>query len=108
MNKKHFLLTLLILLMSTVTLAQRHTDRLDRGLVAFPSESGNFVSWRRLTNEYYDVTYNLYRGNTLVASNLKKTNYNDTGGNSNSTYSVAPVVQGDLKDKCLPVSLWKS
>ena len=108
MNKKHFLLTMLILLMSTVTLAQRHTDRLDRGLVAFPSESGNFVSWRRLTNEYYDVTYNLYRGNTLVASNLKKTNYNDTGGNSNSTYSVAPVVQGDLKDKCLPVSLWKS
>lgn len=108
MNNKHFLLTMLILLMSTVTLAQRHTDRLDRGLVAFPSESGNFVSWRRLTNEYYDVTYNLYRGNTLVASNLKKTNYNDTGGNSNSTYSVAPVVQGDLKDKCLPVSLWKS
>ena len=42
--------------------AQRTMDKLGRGLVATVTQSGsgNFVSWRVLGEEYYDVTYNLY------------------------------------------------
>jgi hypothetical protein len=105
--KKLFLL-LLLGAMSTTLMAQRHTDKLDRGLVAVPTNSGNFVSWRRLTNEYYDVTYNLYRGSVKVASNLTKTSYRDTGGNSSSTYQIEPVLSGKPGEKCDAVSLWKS
>lgn len=110
MNKKHFLLTLLILLMSTVTLAQRHTDRLDRGLVVIPTGSTggsntNLVTWRRLTNEYYDVTYNVYKDGSKVASNLKKTCY-DSSGTPSSSYQVAAVVNGVEQAKCTAVTAW--
>lgn len=107
MNKKLILL-LILGAMSTTLMAQRHTDKLDRGLVAVSTNSGNFVSWRRLTNEYYDVTYNLYRGSVKVASNLTKTSYRDTGGNSSSTYQIEPVLSGKPGEKCDAVSLWKS
>lgn len=110
MNKKHFLLTMLILLMSNVTLAQRHTDRLDRGLVVIPtgSTSGsttNLVTWRRLTNEYYDVTYNVYKDGNRVASNLTKTCY-DSSGTPSSSYQVAAVVNGVEQAKCTAVTAW--
>lgn len=56
------------------SVAQRFTDNLDRGLVAVPTGStsgstSNLVSWRRLAEEYYNVTYNLYKNGTRVVSN---------------------------------------
>ena len=55
----------LMLILAVVTcmpiLAQRTTDILDRGLVAVAMKSGVFCSWRILAEEYYDVTYNIYR-----------------------------------------------
>ena len=52
--------------------AQRVTDKTGRGLVAVPSRtSGNFVSWKVLGEEYYDVTYNLYANGSKIASDLK-------------------------------------
>ena len=49
--------------------AQRTMDKLGRGLVATVTQSGsgNFVSWRVLGEEYYDVAYNLYANGELVA-----------------------------------------
>ena len=85
--------------------AQRHTDQLDRGLVAMPAASGNFVSWRRQADESNNVTYNLYRGSTQVATGLHVTNFKDTGGNSGSTYKVEAVVNGE-KRMCDAVGLW--
>jgi hypothetical protein len=50
--------------------AQRVIDKLDRGVVAVKTSSGVFVSWRIQSDEYYDVTYNLYRDGSLIAENL--------------------------------------
>ena len=55
--------------------AQRMTDRLGRGLVAVPTGSSgnsttNMVTWRRLAEEYFGVTYNLYKNGSLLASGL--------------------------------------
>ena len=73
------------LVISFVAMAQRVTDKLDRGLVALPSGSGNFVSWRIMGEEYYDVEYNLYRdGVKLNSVPLKVSNYTDTKGSSSS------------------------
>jgi len=65
MNKK-FLSFCLLMLIASAGFAQRFTDRLDRGLVAMKASSGIYLSWRVLAEEYYDVTYNVYRDGTLV------------------------------------------
>ena len=87
--------------------AQRHTDKLDRGLVAVPGSSGGyFVSWRVFGEEYYGVTYNLYANGTKIASNLKVSSYTHSGGNANTKYQVAPVVNGIEQAKCDEVTPW--
>jgi autotransporter-associated beta strand protein len=89
--------------------AQRKMDNLDRGLVVVPTGSStNFVSWRRLGTEYYDVTYNLYKDGTQIASNLNKTSYNDTdNGLPTSQYQVAAVVKGVEQSRSSVVTAWK-
>lgn len=97
------------LVISCVAMAQRVTDKLDRGLVALPSGSGNFVSWRIMGEEYYDVEYNLYRdGVKLNAVPLKVSNYTDTKGSSSSKYQVAAVVRGVEQEKCAEVTRWNN
>ncbi len=97
------------LVISCVAMAQRVTDKLDRGLVALPSGTGNFVSWRIMGEEYYDVEYNLYRdGVKLNSVPLKVSNYTDTKGTSSSKYQVAAVVRGVEQEKCAEVTRWNN
>ena len=104
---KKTLLTLLLLAgAGSAAFAQRVTDKIDRGLVAVPSGNGNFVSWHVFGEEYYDVTYNLYCNGSLIAQNLRVSNYNHSGGNATSKYQVAPVVRGVEQQKCDAVTRW--
>ena len=96
----------ILLLVSLNATAQRHMDNLGRGLVAIPTVNSNYITWRRLGTEYYDVTYNLYRDGTKIASNLTKTSYDDTNGSSSSRYQVAAVVKGAEQTKCDAVIAW--
>ena len=112
-NKKLFLL-LLLGAMCTTVMAQRHTDKLDRGLVAVPvgaagNSQANLVTWRRLTSEYFDVTYKLYKNGNILASNLTNTCYND-GSNApvGTKYQVAAVVNGVEQEKCDTVTAWNN
>ena len=85
--------------------AQRTTDKLDRGLVAVPSGSGSFVSWRIFGEEYYDTEYNLYRdGQKVNSTPLKVSNYTDAGGRAGAKYQVAAVVRGVEQEKCAEVT----
>ena len=97
-------------MIATLGFAQRFTDKVDRGLVAVPATSGNFISWRVLGNEYYDVTYNLYCNGSPLKQGLKVSNYTHTAGNASSKYYVIPVVRGvekpELKSK--EVSRWEN
>lgn len=92
--------------------AQRFTDLLDRGLVAIPTGStdgstSNVVTWRRLADEYYDVTYNLYKDGAKVASNLTTTCYTDASKAYPATkYQVAAVVRGVEQAKSTAVTAW--
>ena len=91
-------------LLTQSVLAQRLTDKLDRGLVAVKVNSGVYCSWRILGEEYYDVKYNLYRDGTLIAENLNASNYTDKGGAATSTYAVSAVVRGKEQTQCAAVS----
>ena len=88
--------------------AQRKTDVLGRGLVAAKKAGGIFLSWRITAEEYYDVTYNVYRDGTLLNDEpLEVSNYTDRQGTLTSTYTVRPVVQGVEGEECEAVSVWK-
>jgi len=108
MNYKKFLL--LAVLACSVALsahAQRTMDKLDRGLVAVKTSSGVFCSWRIMGEEYYDVTYNIYRDGTKLNSEpLTVSNYTDGSGSTSSTYQVEAVVRGTAQAKCAGVKPW--
>lgn len=110
MKRRRLLSFLAVAMLAASTVSgQRTTDLLDRGLVAVPASSGggNFVSWRIFGEEYYDTEYNLYRDGTKINdAPLKVSNYQDAGGNVNSTYQVAAVVRGVEQEKCAAVKSW--
>ncbi len=110
MNILFRLIFVLLLLIGTAgkVSAQRNVDKLDRGLVTTIAQngSGNFISWRILGEEYYDVTYNLYADNTKIASNLKVSNFVHAAGTAATKYRVSPVVRGVEGEKCLEKSRW--
>ena len=109
-KNKLILLFLTVMLSGYSAHAQRVTDKLDRGIVAVPANSGggNLVTWRMFGEEYYDTKYTLYRGNTKIAENLSVTNFQDTGGNANSSYSVEAFVKGQSQGKSAAVKAWAS
>ncbi|MBO4397925.1 MAG: hypothetical protein J5805_05250, partial [Bacteroidaceae bacterium] len=88
--------------------AQRKTDLLDRGLVALKVQTGVYVSWRIQADEYYGVTYNLYRNGILIAQNLNVSNYVDVNGDNSSTYTVAAVRNNENGQQCAAVSPWQN
>ena len=91
----------MLMLCCIPAMAQRTTDKLDRGLVAVPSGSGSFVSWKIFGEEYYDTGYNLYRNGIKVNSTpLRVSNFTDPQGTAGSIYSVAAVVRGVEQDRC--------
>ena len=95
MNKKVIALAIAALTSFTGVMAQRVTDRLDRGLVAVKTTGGVYCSWRIQADEYYDVKYNLYRDGTKVNSEpLIVSNFTDASGSQSSTYTVKAVVNG--------------
>ncbi len=102
--KKALFLSFVLLLCASGLHAQRTTDLLDRGLVAIPSGSGSFVSWRIFGEEYYDTQYNLYRnGMKLNAKPLDVSNFTDPQGGAGSRYQVAAVVRGVEQEKSAEV-----
>ena len=105
-QKMRRLSLLMMMLMLTIfsASAQRTTDKLDRGLVAVPSGSGSFVSWRIFGEEYYDTQYNLYRDGVRVnPSPLSVSNIVDPNGHAGSKYQVAAVVRGVEQEKSAEV-----
>ena len=107
MKTKRLLLLCLLGMTVTMMTAQRHTDRLDRGLVVIKAWNANYLSWRRLTTEYYDVKYNVYRNGNEIATNLDKTNYTDNNSSEDNQYTVKAVVNGVEKNDSLVQKMWK-
>ena len=105
MMKKNIITTLLLSLTVFVVQAQRTTDLLDRGLVAVPSGTGSFVSWRIFAEEYYDTQYNLYRdGVRINPSPLSVSCLVDPSGTAGSKYQVAAVVRGVEQERSADVT----
>jgi fibronectin type 3 domain-containing protein len=81
-------------------------ERIDRGLVAVPTDDGVLVTWRMLGTDPSDVAFRLYRDGTPVASDQQVTNYLDPDGGPDSTYQVAAVIDGREGDLSGSVRPW--
>lgn len=106
MRKNYLSLLILLMFFALTSSAQRTVDKLDRGVVAVKTTKGVFVSWRIQSEEYYGVTYNLYRNGTKIAENLNVSNYTDAAGTTASTYQVAAVVRGVEQAKTAATATW--
>ena len=105
---KKLLLIAVMAVMATNVMAQRSMDKLDRGLIAIKTDAGVFCSWRILGEEYYDVTYNIYRdGTKLNAEPLSVSNFVDAAGNTGSKYTVSAVVRGKEGAQCNAAGVWE-
>ena len=107
LTKKTFLLLALIMMSVLTAFSQRKTDALDRGLIAIKTTNGVYCSWRIMGEEYYDVTYNLYRDGTKVNSEpLSVSNYSDAAGTTSSKYTVKAIVRGTEQAASKEATVW--
>ena len=85
-------------------------EKLDRGLVALPTNTtgtSNFLSWRLLgTDQKSITTFDLLRDGEVVASNLTKTNYQDSEGSSSAVYQVVTRVDGEISETSEGIKPW--
>ena len=87
-------------------------EKLDRGLVVVPTSTfGNahFVSWRLLgTDDKAATTFDLLRDGEPIATDLKKTNYQDanTNGSATAKYQVRVKVNGQVTETSEPAVAW--
>lgn len=95
--KSAFLATMISSLTPINTYAQYQMEQLDRGVVAVSRDDGSvFISWRWLGNEPDNTAFNIYRnGSPITASPISnKTNFVDSNGSVNDTYTVEPIING--------------
>lgn len=102
---KHFVLMALLYLCAIVSYGQNwRTENLDRGLVAIPTNEGNFISWRLLPSDGQNTTFDVLRNGTVCKSGLRDAtsfldnvkgsyNYQVVAKVGNSTISTSPAVK---------------
>jgi rhamnogalacturonan endolyase len=86
-------------------------EDLDRGVVAVKVSGGVYVGWRMLGYEYdksnpTNVSYNVYRGTSKIATVTDSTNYLDASGTATSTYAVSAVIGGSEGAQSAQASVW--
>lgn len=89
----------LILCISLITIPMLHTqaetaasqvEYLGRGGYAIAVDGGIYLSWRLLGTEKIDQSFDIYRNDELIKSDLDATNYTDADGNIGDVYKVTP------------------
>ena len=83
------------------------TEFLNRGVVALPTEEGVFVSWRSLSRDGADTSFDVYRNGVKI--NLTPlsggTNYVDPQGQPGDTYEVRTAAGAGETGSCVA---WKA
>jgi len=76
--------------------------------VAVKTATGKaFVSWRQLGTESKDITYKLYRNQSLIftSSGTQPTCYQDIASSDSARYMVSTVIDSIEQDTCNPVGV---
>ncbi|MBT3385849.1 MAG: rhamnogalacturonan lyase [Prolixibacteraceae bacterium] len=93
----HILFIAGFLFLSVFSPAQRIMEKLNRGMVAVVSgTNGVFISWRLLATDPQNISFNVYRNQTKINSELiiNTTSFLDEKGAANDLYRVVKVIEG--------------
>ncbi len=73
-------------------------EKLDRGVVAVKTSTGNFISWRSLTSDDASMTFDVYRDGTKINTEpiTAGTNIKDGAGTATSKYVIKASVGGTV------------
>lgn len=82
----------------------------DRGVVALPAKSeGIFISWRFMPEDDASTTFDVLRGDEIIASDLNSaTSYVDLSGNTYNSYSIVVKKGGVEIEKTDAVRPWSN
>jgi hypothetical protein len=85
-------------------------ENLDRGVVAVVVAGGVYVGWHMFGYEYdataSNVSYNLYRDGTKIATVTDSTNFLDAAGLATSKYTVTAVIRGTEGPQSPAITPW--
>ncbi|WP_116108428.1 Ig-like domain-containing protein [Lewinella sp. IMCC34191] len=104
-----FIYTLSLLMIGAPAFSQQRVmEKLNRGLVALESDDGVFLSWRRLVSDAEDVSFRLYRDNTLITAEplTDVTNYVDAAGTSDGYYHIEVLSGEEVMETSDAVVVW--
>src|SRR5690554_980713 len=83
-----------LLLISSLSMAQRPMEKLDRSLVVQERDAGGvYITWRMLGTDPRNVSFNLYRNDQKINASpiTGATNYTDAAGSFSAKYSLETV-----------------
>lgn len=83
-------------------------EKLDRGLVAVNTGSGNFVSWRFFGTDNDNTTFKVLRNGSAIYTASDKTSFQDSAGNTSSEYQVVTLVDGEPVDTSAAIKPWST
>lgn len=88
------LLPVSVLIAAGIGLNASAGETLDRGVVAVKTDNGVFLSWRSLTADSPEMTFDVFRDGTKVNASpiTQGTNYTDPDGTATSSYVIKAYV----------------
>lgn len=104
---KRLLTSISVALLCLTAGAQTYVETLTRGVVALPaSDKGNFISWRLLSTDAHDVTFDVLRDGVVIAENLKgATSFTDAEGTTENKYTIR-TKQNGKQELSEPAKAW--
>lgn len=109
---KSFIIAGLLTCVANIAMAQvtptSQMEKLNRGLVVVPGNSGEFVSWRFLgTDDEDNTTFDVLRDNEVVGKDIAaSTCFSDASGKSTNEYRIVTKVNGVAVDTTDAVKPW--
>ena len=84
-------------------------ENLDRGVIAMKTSSGVFVSWRSLTADPKDMTFDVYRDGVKVNATpiTAGTNLTDPAGTTSSKYKIVASDGTSSKETTVEADVYK-
>jgi rhamnogalacturonan endolyase len=82
-------------------------EKLDRGLIAFPTTSGKcFVSWRLLGTDNQNTTFELLKNGRLIKRDIYQTTSLTAPGSKTDTFQIVTLQNGVPVDTTAEVTPW--
>lgn len=111
-NKRFFssLFFLLTFFICSIKAQVPQQEILNRGGVALSTTNGIFISWRYLSTDTKEASFDLYRDGVKINNNpiSTVTNYLDPSGNTTSKYVIRTLAGSEVTESTAEITVWEN